>query len=479
MSHQDTRVREERLNGECLKDALQWLFAKMDWSGIQFRKDCLWAPAILASMATLFLWSGETTLTDRFDRALRVAESLFPDRIQQGRRKKRKGKKRKPAVSYQSFMKLLRRWTPHFVSLILDEFRRRLPELFNDCLLIYGYPVYGCDGSRVDLPRTHSNEGAYAPSRKQTRGKKPRKRSRKSKSSKPSRKNDVPQMWLTLMFHVGTELPWDWRIGPSDSSERAHMLEMLAKLPPNALVTADAGFVGYEYLSAIHGSGRSLLIRVGSNVRLLKKLGVFREAHNRVYLWPERKTHEKPLVLRLVVADNGKHPVYLVTNVLSERRLSDAQVVTIYAKRWRLEVHYRHFKQTYAKRKLRSHNSENARVELDWSLLGLSAMLLYTLVEIRKTGADPEKLSCAAAWREIRNTMNDYLHVAQPGERLRQRLQAAVTDDYLRRDKTSRDYCRKKKEKPAGAPIITNATAAQIKRAKTICSETAPKRVTA
>jgi hypothetical protein len=483
MSHQDTRVREERLNAECLKDALQWLFAKMDWSEVQFRKDCLWTPAILASMATLFVWSGETTLTDRFDRALRVLEFLFPDRIQRRWRKKRKGNKRKPPVSYQCFMKLLQRWTPLFVSLILDEFRRRFPELFNDCLLIYGFLVYGCDGSRVDLPRTRSNERAYAPSRKPARGKKQRKkaqkRSRKLKCSKHSRKNDVPQMWLTLMFHVGTGLPWDWRIGPSDSSERAHMLEMLSKLPPKALVTADAGFVGYEYLKAIHESGRSLLIRVGSNVRLLKKLGVFKEAQNRVYLWPQTKAKEKPLVLRLVVAHNGKHPVYLVTNVLSEGRLSDAQVVRIYSKRWRLEVHYRHFKQTYGKRKLRCHNSENARVELEWSLLGLSALLLYTLVEIRKNATEPQKLSCAAAWREVRNTMNDYLHVTQPGERLRQRLQFAVTDDYVRRDKTSRDYCRKKKEKPAGAPIITKATPAQIKLAKMIYTETNPKRVRA
>src|SRR5208337_3395925 len=68
---------------------------------------------------------------------------------------------------------------------------------------------------------------------------------------------------LTLMFHLGTRLPWDWRLGPSDSSERAHLLEMLLALPPLSLIAADAGFVGYEYLSAIHQSGRSLLIRVG------------------------------------------------------------------------------------------------------------------------------------------------------------------------------------------------------------------------
>src|SRR5258706_7720208 len=83
------------------------------------------------------------------------------------------------------------------------------------------------------------------------------------------KKANSPQMWLTTMWHVGTGLPWDWRTGPSDSSERDHLLQMIAALPPQALVTADAGFVGYEYWKALLDSGRQLLIRVGANVRLL------------------------------------------------------------------------------------------------------------------------------------------------------------------------------------------------------------------
>src|SRR5208337_647526 len=53
---------------------------------------------------------------------------------------------------------------------------------------------------------------------------------------------------------------------------------------------------------------------------------------------------------------------------------------------------------------------------------------------------DEPKLSCAETWREIRNTMRDYRHPVESGERLRQRLKSAVTDDYIRKDKTSRNY---------------------------------------
>ena len=507
MSHQDRNLKEECLNAHCLKKALRWLFQGMDWTAIQFRKDCSWMPATFAAMALLFVWSGETVLMDRFRRALRIVDFLFPEghtkkqaskkgpasRRQQkpSRGTKTRNQRKRLSATYQAFTKLLRKWTSTYVALFQVELRRRMPQLFADCLLIYGFLVFGCDGSRVDLPRTHSNEKAYAPSRKKISGQTPRakrkrkrarRRQRRLAEQQPhSRKTDVPQLWLTLMFHLGTGLPWDWRIGPSDSSERAHMLEMLATLPAQAMVTADAGFVGYEYLSAIQASGRSLLIRVGSNVRLLRKLGRTQESRNRVYLWPDKTANQgrNPLVLRLVVAHNGRHPVYLVTNVLSEKRLTDSQVVKIYAKRWRLEVHYRHLKQTYQKRKLRSHRSENARAELEWSLLGLWTMLLYTLVEVRKTGADPGKLSCAVAWREIKDTMNDYRQLTEPGERLQQRLQCAVTDDYQRRDKTSRDYCRKKHEQPAGAPRISVATKLQIMLAAKLCIENAKKGLTA
>ena len=98
-------------------------------------------------------------------------------------------------------------------------------------------------------------------------------------------------------------------------------------------------------------------------------------------------------------------------------------------------------------------------------------MLLYALVEVRKSGADPSKLSCAETWREIRNTMRDYRHPVESGARLRQRLKSAVTDDYIRKDKTSRNYPRKKQETPAGAPKIHLATKSQIKRAKELSME--------
>ncbi len=77
--------------------------------------------------------------------------------------------------------------------------------------LVAGRIAYGVDGSRAELPRTVSNESAYAASRP---GERVRKRQRKKRGNK-SRKADTPQMWLTTMWHVGTGLPWDWRTAGS------------------------------------------------------------------------------------------------------------------------------------------------------------------------------------------------------------------------------------------------------------------------
>ena len=55
---------------------------------------------------------------------------------------------------------------------------------------------------------------------------------------------------------------------------------------------------------------------------------------------------QPPLVLRLIVIHNGKHPVYLVTSVLDQKELSERDVAKAYSLRWGIEVYYRHVKQT-------------------------------------------------------------------------------------------------------------------------------------
>jgi hypothetical protein len=104
---------------------------------------------------------------------------------------------------------------------------------------------------------------------------------------------------------MGLRLPWSWKMGPSDSSERGHFQEMLIhqSFPENTLFCGDAGFTGYDFWMSIMDHGHHFLIRVGANVRLLTKLGYYaRECNRIVYVWPESAARKKqpPLVLRLI-----------------------------------------------------------------------------------------------------------------------------------------------------------------------------------
>lgn len=457
MSHRDSAGAAVRLNASCLKLALGWLLRDVDWSGVTFRKDCTWSPRLLTAVSLMWAWSDEQTLVERFASARRLAVYLS-------------SLSGPLAESYQCFTKLLRRWTDVLIAALQAALRARLKRELAGSWCVLGFVMFGVDGSRCELPRTRSHEQAYSPTRKR---KKKSYKGRKRRDKTSARKANSPQLWLTTMWHVGTGLPWDWRIGPCDSSERAHLLEMLPQLPAEALITADAGFVGYEYLRAILDSQRRLLIRVGSNVRLLKKLGYARESGNTVYLWPDREAarRQPPLALRLVEAHNGRHPVFLVTSVLSTTRLTDRQVVELYARRWGIELFYRHLKQTFQRRKLRSASAENALLELHWSLAGLWAMALYALVQFQLAGLPPRRLSIAKTLRAFRRMMRDYLHPAERGQSLRERLRAALIDPYQRHDKTSRDYPRKKQESPPGPPQIMLATGIHIELAQALRRE--------
>jgi len=455
MLHQDLsstviQGQNGRLNSVYLKAALQDLLGKIRWN-CTFRNDCAFTPHWLACIAMLWAWSVEANLLERYACAARLVTHLRRGEYQQ-------------SVSWQAFIKLLCRWTFSLISSIKQDFQQRMQRDFSQHFKLHGYVVFGVDGSRIELPLTSSNERGAAPLKSQ---RKTNRRDRRLKTgvSAADKLASVPQLWLTILYHVGLQLPWDWRSGAADSSERAQALSMLGTLPPDSLIAADAGFVGYDFSRTILQSGCELLVRVGSNIRLLKKLGFVKESHNTVYLWPDKAAskHEPPLVFRLVVMQGKRHPIYLITSVLDKNKLSDEQVIDIYKARWEIEVYYRHFKQTYGRRKLRSHKVEHAFVEAEWSLIGLWAMGLYATQEFVKHHLPLARLSVAGVLKAFRQMARDYLHPANSRATLKTLIRHSLIDTYQRKRKSYRQYHRKKKyEQPAGPPVIIKANLKQI-----------------
>ncbi len=174
-----------------------------------------------------------------------------------------------------------------------------------------------------------------------------------------------------------------------------------------------------------------------------------------------------------MVAKGGKQPVYLVTSVLDETRLSDQQVVEIYSLRWGAELLYRHFKQTFERCKLRSHKADHAELEALWSLIGLWSMSLHAQVELLHEGIPARRVSVAKFLRAYRRSLREYKTRPDPGEALETLLRKAIIDPYQRANKASRDYPCKKKGHAIGAPEIREATRNQIQKAREIRNQSA------
>ncbi len=171
--------------------------------------------------------------------------------------------------------------------------------------------------------------------------------------------------------------------------------------------------------------------------------------------------------LGLIVVHNGKHPVYLLTN-LSKSQLTDKQAATIYSARWGIELFFRTFKQTLGVHKLHSRSPENATIELDWSLLGLWCVAFLGQRELAESGHLPETLSAAAAIRAFQDMLNNYRTSPETVEdSVWYKLSNAILDEYQRRTtKTSRTYPRKKQRERMRPPKITRATKQQVDAAQ-------------
>lgn len=282
-----------------LKRAWKWLTKGADFSSVRFRSDCQWSLGGIVMTAILWAWSGEGTLAARFAQAKKIGRRAL-------------GAKHVPDSSYQAFTKLLRTWTVRLLAGLARVFRTRMTTVFANRLRLGKFVPFGVDGSRFGLPRRQSNEAHFSPSAKKRKGPHQKKRGRSKQSAiARAKKADTPQMWVTTLWHLGIGLPWSWRLGSSNSSERGQLLDMLGELEGLlALLVADAGFFGYEFWSAIRLAGQHFVIRVGSHVRLLKKLGYAKERNGLVYCWPDRAAmkSQPPLVLRLIVFTTASIP---------------------------------------------------------------------------------------------------------------------------------------------------------------------------
>ncbi len=424
------RRAKRQTNRHHANHAMRNFFGDTDiFSEYRFHGNIKWSPGDLARIGLLFSWSEKKNVTDAFTEAIKRAGQLGITITH---------------TTYQGFMGALSNYVHIFIPLLILQLQRKMLKVGGAFREVSGFVPIGFDGSRNNASRTRSNEEELC----SDKGK------RKAAESPSSVTDPRPQAWITLMWHMGLRLPWDWRLGPSDSSERRHVQEMIQEgsFPKNTLFCGDAGFVGYAFWRSILESGHDFLVRVGGNVRLIGETVNFQQLNDdEVLCWPkENQDRQPPLRLRLVRVTIGNADVYLLTSVLSSERLPIESMVSLYKMRWGIEIEFRGLKQTLNGDKLSCRNVDRLYTELHWSLLSMAVAELLALTEQLASQTKeytPAKRSLAQTMRAIYACLDDLRQCAASGADLFTQLANALTDRYLRTSSKKARYRPKVHEK--------------------------------
>lgn len=413
-----------------------------------------WTSRMLAMAAVMIAWSGMSTVLDRFTQARAALIAMYPTR-------------RRPGASTEGFFKALDLHGENLLLSLCDYWRKCVQSVAGAGWRIDGWLLFGVDGSKVDCPRTLANEQGLGVSGKDKSG---------------------PQQLLSCLFHVASGMLWSWRRdGVHGCGEPTQLRQMLPLLPQQAMLLADAGYTGYELLQSLIDRGNSFLIRVGSNVTLIKNLGYVRfEGKQTVYLWPMDKQGrnkrsmpkklgkvQPPLVLRLIeLQDAAGNRIFLLTNVTDARKLSNHAAAKMYRLRWGIEVMWRGLKQIMGHDKMLSKTPTRAGAELDWAMAGLWMLQLLAASRMTRANQSPIDHSPAQALRIVRGAMTGR---AQRGKSLHRQLTLASKDTYQRNSSKQSRYRRQKRpQRPPGPPQARMATAIEKRLIQRILEQPPP-----
>jgi hypothetical protein len=352
-------------------------------------------------------------------------------------------KRKRPGRTYEGFQKAVARLPMSVLRTLASALRQRIFLLLGERMLVHGFRPIGCDGSRVECPRSDELErrlGTYG------------------------KAGSAPTVWLTALVHLTLGVPWAWRWGKGGkASERNHLRALLDCLPALALVVCDAGYVGYELTAALMRREVSFLIRLSSNATLytLEHVPLKEFQEGIVYYWPDAMRHagRPPLRSRLirVQGQKSKKDVWMLTNVEDSQRLPRDVAAYFYRCRWENEGFFRTYKHTLKKVKLFSRTVRTVHREAEAAMLATQLLLARGALSLRpaKSGQAAEPCSprrvLLEVRREIRGSASRRSFAARLADARRER-RARTTP------KQKREWPRRKAHRPPAPPKILKLT---------------------
>jgi hypothetical protein len=396
------------------------------------RASSRWTVQPLVLTLLTMTWCCGDSQAERFETARGFATVCLP-------------KRRRPGKSVQGFQEALAKLPTRVLRVIAAGVRRRLLALLD--LKCDGFVVFGCDGSSMETPRVEELERRLDPAlKKQARS----------------------QVWVTALVHLRTGLLWSWRLGKGYSRERDHLKTLLATLPAFALIVADAGFNGYDLAQAITRTGASFLIRMSGKDRLYTEQAVAIEkfSEGEVLLWTQaaQKAQLRPVRVRLIrIRAKDRRDVWLLTDVLDNKRLTAEMASRYYRWRWENEGLFRTFKRTLAKVRLQSRTVRLVHREAEGALLA-TQLLLAQGARTLGSGSNkkqPQRCSPRKVLLVIRDVILGKIGIRKK-EAYRKRLATALREDRQRTSsKVKRAWPLRASHEPQKPPRFLTMTPAQ------------------
>jgi hypothetical protein len=406
-----------------------------------YRKRIRWTLQPLIMIAAMMTWCAGETDAERF-----VLSRAFYVQIHCPKRQR-------PGKVFSGFCKAMLRLPMPVWWAFCDAVRSRVFHLLSDRMTMEGWFPLGCDGSRLECPRTEELEQSLGKAKSQA----------------------APTLWLIALVSLTTGVLWSWRLGTSKSGERRYLIDLLETLPQailkSVLLVCDAGYVGYDLFDLLLKQDCSFLIRLSSQAQLysLEMVDVEGFAEGEFWYWTddaERKS-KPPLRVRVirVPARKRKNDVWLVTNILDCKRLSAELSARFYRMRWESECFFRTYKRVVKDVRLVSRTVPMVVREAEFSLLACQLLLGQGALALKaggkRVGRDQLKCSAAEVLRAIRREL-DRARRPVPRSSFAKRLQQAGRD---RRERTGpkmkREPPRRKKHEAPKPPRLKVLSAEQ------------------
>jgi hypothetical protein len=233
------------------------------------------------------------------------------------------------------------------------------------------------DGTSVTLADTPKNQRRYPQSRSQKPG------------------CGFPLMKIVGIFSLSTGVLLDYAKGNKHQHELRLLYKLLDHFKPNDLALADRGFSSYVLMAMLFLRNVRCLFRLHqsrpTDFRIGRRLG----KNDRLLTW--KKPLKKPCylprsiwkripdeltvrVLRFKLPVRGFRPdsVTLVTTLLDPKAYPAKDVALLYARRWNIELWFRHIKTTMGMESLRCQSPEMVGKELEMFLIAYN--LIRTLM---------------------------------------------------------------------------------------------------